>query len=393
MPANPEAFLLLEAMPFEVGLRTDFSDDLPESMSFALGLDQRLGLAVQIGKESTRAALARAYAQGGMLSTPLGEGSFGETRLQALFEPMLEMVGAPSGKSFLEIGCGTGVAMEVLARKGARVTGCEIGPQAWLAAQRARARVIEHPFFSGLFTERFDCVYALSVVEHIESVLEFVRDARNVLRPGGTFYASLQNAQPFFETGDPTVLVHEHWNYFTPASAERLLRLAGFVSVESRVLSEWGEICFWGNVPREEAAVPPSLSREELSRLRKNLTVYSEKVRHHLASMRRFMARLHGEKKSLVLYAGGSLYASCGASGQSFRFIDGDCAKHGLRWRKGLPPIEPPGALLTQPADVVLICSRAHASAIRGYLSEDLKVAPRTRVVTSDEVVSAGFHG
>lgn len=393
MQANPNAFLHLEVMPFETGLRSDFPADYPESLPFALALDETLGLAVQVGHEPTRLALARAYAQGSFLSTPLGEGSFGVARLEALLAPLLEATGSPSGKSFLEIGCGTGAVMEALARRGARVMGCDIGPQARLAAERAKAPVLEHPFSSALFTERFDCVYALSVVEHVEPVRDFVRDLRKVLKPGGLCYASLQNAEPFFEAGDPSVLVHEHWNYFTPASAERLLRQGGFAAVESRLLGAWGEIAFWGTAPDREPPDPPPLSPEDLTHLRKNLTAFGSKVRDRLAGVERFMAQFHRERKSLALYAGGSLYASCSVPGQSIRFIDGDRAKHGLRWRKGLAPIEPPEALLARPVDAVLICSRAHAAVIRRYLSDELRIAPATRILTADDVLPDGLLG
>lgn len=111
-------------------------------------------------------------------------------------EMIVEDVQYGPGERLLEIGCGVGAVLGVLARHcpGVSLAGIDIAE-----AQIARAR----PYLAGLGlrdvelrvgdaralpweTGSFDHVFAIWVIEHLPDPLPVLREARRVLKPGGT---------------------------------------------------------------------------------------------------------------------------------------------------------------------------------------------------------------
>ena len=106
----------------------------------------------------------------------------------------------------LEIGCGPGRLMGALAHNFAEIHGVDISEQmAALARENLRfvagACVHVTPDSSlSMFPEgRFDFVYSYTVFQHIPSrdvVLNYMREARRVLKPGGILCAQLRGTPP-----------------------------------------------------------------------------------------------------------------------------------------------------------------------------------------------------
>jgi SAM-dependent methyltransferase len=126
----------------------------------------------------------------------------------------------------LDVACGTGYGARMLARR-ARVSGVDRNED---AVERARARV------SGSFTvaemppipfpdEAFDCVVCFETVEHIADDLEFIREIRRVLHPGGELLISTPNRDISAPGGVP--LNKWHVREYTLVSLEALLKSAG----------------------------------------------------------------------------------------------------------------------------------------------------------------------
>lgn len=384
-----KVLLQLHNLPFNIGVREVFSDpSIPSALSFKLGLDEKTGLTIQLSNPVVRKALIKAYQSGSMLSTPLGEGTFGQLRMQALLNPLLQISGNLQGKDFLEIGCGTGAPMAKLIEKGAIVTGVEVGPQAIEATKKTGAFVIQKPFSSDIFSSKFDCIYSLGVLEHIENIVGFLKDAAKCLKAGGLFYAALQNADPYLKCGDITLLMHEHWNYFTPKSAQLLLQKVGFTDVNYTIISEYGELCFWGFMPQKGYKDDNDLDLTEISSLRLQLETYCKKTTHAMNRMRKFFSDANSCGFSIALYGGGLQYLVCASEGQIFRFVDGDKFKHGKKYLNNTITIEPPSALLEQPVDYILVCARSHSDSIKLYLQNEINIPSSTQILTVDDVIN-----
>jgi SAM-dependent methyltransferase len=79
---------------------------------------------------------------------------------------------------------------------------------------------------------RFDCIMATEILEHLSSPDQFLREIYRVLKPNGIFFATVPFIWNLHE------LPHDEFRY-TPISLERLLTAAGFSEVTIKPLGGW----------------------------------------------------------------------------------------------------------------------------------------------------------
>jgi len=139
------------------------------------------------------------------------------------------------GARVLDIGCGQGELVALLAADGFDAHGVDISPeQVSLARAAGIDRVAHGDFHSYLDASpgEWDAVVATDVLEHLtrDEVVAAFDDVRRALRRGGVFVARVPNAVS--PMGGHTMfgdLTHETW--FTRRSVAQLAAVAGFASV------------------------------------------------------------------------------------------------------------------------------------------------------------------
>jgi 2-polyprenyl-6-hydroxyphenyl methylase/3-demethylubiquinone-9 3-methyltransferase len=108
------------------------------------------------------------------------------------------------GKRVLDVGCGGGILAEAMARKGARVTGIDLG-SANLAVAAAHARrgglsIVYRQASVEAFAQRcggrFDLVTCMELLEHVPSAASVVFACRRLVRPGGHVILATINRNP-----------------------------------------------------------------------------------------------------------------------------------------------------------------------------------------------------
>jgi len=109
-----------------------------------------------------------------------------------------------AGRRVLEVGCGGGILAEALARRGAQVTGIDLGA-APLAVARLhglesgvavdyRCIAVEH--LAAEMPASFDVVTCLEMLEHVPDPAAVVAACARLVKPGGQLFFSTINRNP-----------------------------------------------------------------------------------------------------------------------------------------------------------------------------------------------------
>lgn len=144
-------------------------------------------------------------------------------------EQLMRLAGVGPGARVLEVGCGAGGLLRLLAERGATVAGTEPLAEA-LAFARQRmpdaelALVGEGPELP-YPDASFDAVVGQHVLEHLEDLEAALREWRRVLRPGGRLAMATPNAR----YPDPAHFADDdHDQVYTPAELAAAAARAGF---------------------------------------------------------------------------------------------------------------------------------------------------------------------
>lgn len=152
------------------------------------------------------------------------------------------------GGSVVEVGCGYGALLPLLAREGYAVAGCDPSADA-VAFCRSRGFAVEQGGVpGGPFRQRFDTAIAQHVIEHVPDPRAFVRGLVAMTMPGGRVVivtedawntqhgwerclARMSRRVPRFRTST------DHTFVFSAAHLDRLLRDAGCEEVATSSFS------------------------------------------------------------------------------------------------------------------------------------------------------------
>ena len=148
----------------------------------------------------------------------------------------LERAGVPVRRA-LEIGCGHGVARDMIERDvGIAVDGCDLDRGALEMANPGKGRLFVYDILDQdpSMLGQYDAVFLLDVIEHIEDDTAFLIAALQHLRPGGLIIVNVPASMLFFSDYDR---VAGHVRRYTPGSLAKLLVPRG---VEVQAIWPWG---------------------------------------------------------------------------------------------------------------------------------------------------------
>ena len=105
------------------------------------------------------------------------------------------------GKHVLDIGCGGGLATEAMAKRGARVSGIDLGEQTISTAKlHALDSKLPIEYFresaevhAERYAAQYDVVTCLEMLEHVPDPLSVIRAVVTLVRPGGAVFFSTIN--------------------------------------------------------------------------------------------------------------------------------------------------------------------------------------------------------
>lgn len=156
---------------------------------------------------------------------------------------LMDKSGIRSGK-MLDVGCSSGLFMELAVKQGFTTRGVEPSEYAVNIARQQGLDVIQGYFHAGMFEDgSYDVVVLWDVLEHCEDPAEILRDSLNVLRPGGSFFLQVPNGMglaPRIMRQDCNMFTgFGHINLFGPDTLREVLTKNGFDNIEMQtVISE-----------------------------------------------------------------------------------------------------------------------------------------------------------
>ena len=152
------------------------------------------------------------------------------------------------GKKVLDVGCGGGILAESMARRGADVTGIDLGTENLKAAtlhakqsgldKTLRYQHIPVEQLAATHAGQFDVVTCMEMLEHVPDPAAIVDACFKLLAPGGVCVLSTINRNPksylFAIIGAEYVLrlldrgTHDYAKFITPAELDKMAITAGF---------------------------------------------------------------------------------------------------------------------------------------------------------------------
>ena len=151
------------------------------------------------------------------------------------------------GKRILDIGCGGGILSESMARRGARVTGIDMGKEP-LGVARLHAleqgveleyRQITAEAHAAEVPGQYDVVTCMEMLEHVPDPASVLRAIATLVRPGGRVFVSTINRNPksylMMIIGAEYLMkmvpkgTHDHKKFITPAELCRMGEAAGLL--------------------------------------------------------------------------------------------------------------------------------------------------------------------
>ncbi|MGW1975710.1 class I SAM-dependent methyltransferase [Streptomyces sp. NPDC001889] len=221
-----------------------------------------------------------------------------------------------------------------------------------------------------------DLVVANNVYAHIPDVVGFTRGLRALVADDGWVSIEVQHLLTLIEENQYDTIYHEHFQYYTVASAARALESGGLALVDVELLpTHGGSIRLWarpaeaargaspaGAAPGARDRVAGALDREKAAGLRElsGYTDFSARVAKVRRDLLRFLVEAAERGETVVGYGapgkGNTLLNHCGIRPDLLPYtVDRNPYKHG-RFTPGTRiPILPPERISADRPDYVLV--------------------------------------
>lgn len=348
----------------------DNPNGIPNVLPLRVVFNERVGRLELAPSGETSCSVERAYDLGMRIGVPSDDSPLGQPYVDD-FVRFIDRHVKPPGR-LLEIGAGVGYLCSTLVRHGWHVMSLEPGRGYERHWKRYGADVIPDRFPSPLAPGPFEAVVLYAVLEHVRDTLTFLTQIRAHLGPGGVVLLSVPDCSDEIAAGDPGMLLHEHWQYFTEQSLMRTVRQAGFNGEVTR--STFGR-CLFAAIQPDSAAqeVPDAAAPKE-----EEMACMMDYGNHVMAFRQRFAASVQEARSigSVGIYCPARALYALSLDASDLRFFDDAPWIHGLFYPPFPFPVESRSDLLAQPPRTVFMMSRTFGESLCAKLSDQL---PLTR--------------
>lgn len=363
-----DALIEFDALPFVIGTSgsPNNPDSLPNVLPFALSVEVATGLIRQVPNEKVTRHLTEAYVAGSMLGTPMDERPPGKHYADDFLGFVRSEIHV-AGMSILEIGAGNGYFLHLLKNLDADVLGVEPGRSNQDRWDEYKVTVINSFFPSPAIDRKFDAVIGFGVLEHIEFLDEFLAGVRSVMSDKSVAVFAVPDCTKYVEDGDPGMLVHEHWSYFTTSTLAALMDDAGF-AVRSVRLSGYGGMLYVSATLADATRSVRTVEKDVAGAFE-----FRSRCMQIRTGVGDRLELLERSGFSLGLYVPGRALMWLDATSSNLpgrvRFFDDDARVHGRFYPPFTAAIESREDLLRNPVDELWIMSKSFGKKIASELA------------------------
>ncbi|SDF76515.1 C-methyltransferase C-terminal domain-containing protein [Limimonas halophila] len=281
-----------------------------------------------------------------------------------------------AGRSVLEIGCGQGEFLHILAHHGANpVYGFDPayrGPATQVVAGNTVHAVADF-FTEASGTIGADFVCCKQTLEHIPDTFDFVHMVRRAIgdRPDTGVFFQVPDFQRIVDEGAFWDVYYEHCSYFTQPALVRLFEAAGFEVQASRVEYDGQYLMIEARPtpsPSSDATTPASAS-DQLPDLRG----FAERCARQIAAWRTWFDASGAQGLRTALWGGGSkavaFLTSIGAHQDVTCAFDVNPRKAGTYLPQSACPVMTPEALDRIRPDQIVVMNPIYMPEIRDELA------------------------
>jgi hypothetical protein len=255
-----------------------------------------------------------------------------------------------------------------LAANGADTVGVEPGEHSQDRFSGPNVRLVRDFFPTSRIGGRFDIVIMYNVLEHVAGFDDWFHAISERVSPGARLLTSVPACDEFLAVGDPSILVHEHFSYFTSETLEHTLAVGGFGRTRmepSGVGRSWYVTSELGEGP----------SRPDIERITHEANRFRAKSMELVRRISRFLSATRDAGESVAIYVplrAINAIVMSGAPIEHCRFFDDDTHLQGSFLPGAEIMIEARDRLLDNPTDHVLIMSESFGEQIRKGLAPGL---------------------
>jgi SAM-dependent methyltransferase len=345
---------------------------LPHKYPFNLYFDDKLKMFRQKSTEELSALLNQIYEQGSLADGSMSSES-GQGYSKKVANYICDHSGVTLNSKILEIGFGSGILLKELKERGYNnLFGLEPGSHTRVDGLEC-VKMVKDFYPSDKITEKMDLIYSFAILEHIEDPLSFINQQINQLTDEGKIIFSVPNCEPYIESGDLSMFIHEHFNYFTTESIVKLIEKTSFLIENLSIIDGAFIVTITKKNNKKAPTFIPVIPQS-----------FEKKVVSHLNSIYAILEKYQQDDVAVYvpIRAMNTLFI---VGKTNVRLVDDNSEMH----RKYIPAfssrIESFESLLLNPPKILIIFSRTFGEKIKSKCLEE-KELRNTKVLTLSDL-------
>lgn len=344
----------------------------PMTLPFHLYFDDDLKMFRQRPTTDLIKRLVDIYLNGSLVEGSISSES-GKVYVDKVIDYIFGNFNLQKDSKILEIGFGSGIILKKIKSKGINnLTGIDPGSHSLVDGLES-VHLIKDFFPSNHIKGEFDLIFALLVLEHIENPIEYLHSMISILAEDGKIIIGVPNCEPYINEGDLSMLIHEHFNYFTTKGIIQIISKINF-QIEDISIIEGSFIMTISKKGKANNFINKPAS----------LNDYNQKVQSFLGKLSSIVSNYQPNK--LAIYAPTrAINALFLINKSQFRLVDDNSELHGHYLPSFSSPVESFDEMAKNPPECVLIFSRTFGERIKSKCKKDNRLKA-VRVLTLNDL-------